>query len=313
MDPSEYLCKYKNSFEPKLEYKFKSYTYDPNHTYHEITKHDKTTKHNITTNHDKTKQNDLFKNVSTQPFSTRNAIILANIDMVFNFSKHTDGYIQKQNNKKYIFAALNDDTGLTQYIMYRNPNSQGYGVYDTLCSCGCLPKVINTCTCKNPNKDGLGKLVNLTKIITATMDTITCQIKNFNPMKVDLVVNGDSSKFKDSLLVALKTLNNEGVFITPITNDDINILYMASLTFGKITLFKPISSGPNSFYVICQDIHINNIDYINDLQNNKNINVPTNFINWFKSFPTNNYPTTNNTTDDINIYKCKAIWNLPQL
>lgn len=301
MDPSEKLCKYKNSFDPEIFYTFIPYTYNSTINY----------SLDIINDTKITQTNDIFKNISTKPFSTRNSIILANIDMAFNFSRHKDGYILKQNNKKYTFAVLNDDTGLTQYIMYRNPNSQGYGIYkDVKCQCGCDVSNEYKCKCRDQDKDGLNKLVNLTKITTVSMNTIIPQLKRFNTTGIDLVVSGDENIFKESLLVALKTLKSDGTFISSVKLDS-TYLYMASLTFNKITLFKPISSEPNSYYIICEEIHINNIDHINNLENNKTITPSVNFINWVKQY--SNISQYNLNPNDYDIYKCKAIWNLPQL
>ncbi len=72
---------------------------------------------------------DPFRDVSVNPFLNRDAITLANIDMVFNFSNHTSGYIIKQESiKDYNFVAIGDGPGgFSQYVMYRNPSSYGYG------------------------------------------------------------------------------------------------------------------------------------------------------------------------------------------
>ena len=118
-------------------------------------------------------------------------------------------------------------------------------------------------------------------------------------------------------------LKTGGDFICKIGNN-INeikeLLYICSLCFEKVSMFKPISDNfdKNTSYFICQNYHNNNqcLDWHNNL-NSEKINediIPVDFIIFLNNYIDSYNQLINNISNEkfeiYNIYKCKSIWNI---
>ncbi len=288
---------------------------------------------------------DPFGNISPNPFLNRDAIALADIDMTFNFTKHTSGYILKQESKKdYNFVAIEDGPGgFSQYVMYRNPSSYGYGMSEI--------QIVDRIDMTHFNiiKSPSGKVPDITRDYRYLIKNV----RTINGNGIDLVLGnyGPSDKILPSgyiirLIVALGTLKVGGTFVSKINlnnnlGDKLNnlmmdLLYITSQCFNKITLFKPISTNLNDdiYYIVAEESKTNNIEwvsyleeaYVTSTKENKQIinlidNIPTTFIDWVTEY--NNLillykkylqeQSNLGITDLYDTYKCKAIWNLPQI
>lgn len=253
---------------------------------------------------------DPFHNFPIEPFLNRDAITLANIDAVFNFSKHTSGYIMPQETKDYTFATIDDENnGFIQYMLYRNPNSYGYGI-----SSKPLNSVIDSTHFNHlqtkVNCDNC--FVNFVKSVEVTgVDTIIGNYSN--------EINSEGYLIR--LLTCLKIISIGGTFVCKIRFDETlsKLLYLTSKCFEKITLFKPISTSAYDgiYYVIAQNANKNNLDQIANLLNYQKIETSNDFINWLHQyyFLINSYNQfLIDHKEDYELYdtyKCKAMWNLP--
>nr|QBK91570.1 MAG: FtsJ-like methyltransferase [Pithovirus LCPAC302] len=271
---------------------------------------------------------DIFENVSVKPFRYRDSIVLADIDSVFNFSHHTSGYIMKQETKDFTFATIDDGPGkFTEYILYRNPNSYGFGIaqiehpFDT--------DIIDV-THFNITKgeSGFGD-------INRDYKSFIKYVRSTEVSGVDLVAanynyNETKKGFVARLLTALGTVKIGGTFICKISNIKdpimIQLLYITSECFSKVTLFKPVSTPMfsnlylNSYYIIAEGANKNNIEWISylgkyvDRLDEMKIEVDNNFVNWIQDYLVLMADYVNFISEnEIDTYKCKAIWNLPQL
>ena len=296
MDPNIYICKYKLSFDkqepiPELH----SWLYQSPNT---ILK-----KFN-TPGDDKYKGIDLFKDVSYKPFLNKDAITLANIDAVFNFTGQVGGYILKQDMKDYVFLVLDDAPGgYSQYLFYRNPASYGFGTYINTQ----YDRVIDPLRF-NPIKrsDNYVFLVN--------------NIKALYPAGTDVVISSSLLSLYN-LATAINVLKIASTFVSKaiLTPD---LLYLASLCFDKVTLFVPVSD--NNIYLVAEGRKINNTNMIILIDKlirgiTDKAPAPTpEFINWVNQYSTilsqyNQLVREYSDNKLLDTYKCKAIWNLPSL
>jgi len=304
MDPSAIKSLYRNSFENN-DIQLFLHTYSipivPSFDSYEIKTEEEIKNQNLY---------DPFHNVSFAPFLNRDAIVLANIDAVFNFSKHTSGYIMPQETKDYTFATIDDeDNGFIQYMLYRNPNSYGYGI-----SSKPINKVIDV-THFNFLRSEIRHdncFVNFVKSVEVTgVDTVIGNYSN----------QINSQGYLIRLLTCLKIISIGGTFVCKIRFDETlsKLLYITSKCFEKITLFKPISTSAYDgvYYVIAQNANKNNLSEISHLANYERTEVPDDFMNWLHQyyFLINSYNQfLIDHKDDYELYdtyKCKAIWNLP--
>ena len=297
MDPSISLCKFGNSFTKSVDNPIV-------HTY--VNKNGKITTSLVPSDQvviEPDEVFDLFKNVSYNPFSSRDALVLANVDMAFNFTKQQLGYIIKQSTQDYTFACVDDKTGgFTEYMLYRNPNSYGYSDH-----------VLDETRINPINYNNLAG--------ESREQNITEDLLEIEPEGLDAVVFGQTDLLSN-LVVGLKTVKIGGTLVTPIprlSKPIIDLIYLTSRCFEKIGLIKPISTPfylpkeSNTHYLVGINSKVNNLDIISFLsQINQTVSVfpelPSDYLDFIKS-----YVDSLNYEGNIDIYKCKAIWNLPQI
>jgi hypothetical protein len=342
MDPSIVKCQYTDSFikQPDVPIVLHTYSSSENYTVKtlELSYPNHDDRKNIKDNRNiRDNVNDIngdpFKTVSVKPFMNRDAIILANIDTIFNFSKHTSGYVLMQETKEFNFATMNDGPGgFTEYIFFRNPNSYGYGI---------TPKT------KDFNKN----LLDLTRFNITYGETgegdLKKDYKSFigfvrkaEAVGVDLIINNTHNNnigYEDymvALMTALGIIKIGGTFVSKVQlNGDMDVmtdlLFITSQCFNTITLFKPLSTdiNDNIYYIVCEDARRNNIEWISYLEDSYQkvskdnakikslVGVPSNFLKWIKTYLhlIGEYKNRirNIPRPIYDTYKCKAIWNLP--
>ncbi len=273
---------------------------------------------------DKLELYDPFNQVSIEPFLNRDTIVLANIDMAFNFTRHRGGYILKQDIKDLTFAVIGDSPGgFTQYMLYRSPNSYGYGKGSG----------------KVSGKGAYDKNIDRSHFNVISGDDFVKEIREVEPTGIDIVVGNyvdgidiGPEGYIDRLLTTLKLVKIGGVFISKIRDLKdplmVDLLYITSQCFDKVTLFKPLSSPfviqDNVYYLIAEGAKTNNtewIDYLSKVGGNVQrllSGVPHDFETWITEYNNlmllyNKYLSEVNTKKLYDTYKCKAIWNLPQL
>ena len=303
MDPSAIKSLYRNSFE-NADIQLFLHTYPNSNKFYSDSRIEPS---------EKVKNKNLydpFHNYPTEPFLNRDAIVLANIDAVFNFSKHTSGYIIPQETKDYTFATIDDeDNGFIQYMLYRNPNLYGYGV-----SSKPVNKAIDLTHLNFLRSDNPKNLIEFVKSVEVTgVDTVIGSYSN----------QINSKSYLDRLLTCLNIISIGGAFVCKIRLDNSisKLLYITSKCFEKITLFKPISTSAYDgvYYVIAQNANKNNLEQISHLLsiNVEKTEVPDDFMNWLHQyyFLINSYNQfLIDHKDDYELYdtyKCKAMWNLP--
>ena len=223
----------------------------------------------------------------------KSSYILANIDVVYNFSGQEDGYIVPQIIKDFDFTCLNANMGFLKYIQYRLPNSRGF-----------IP-------CVSDLEERLDK-----RLLNTNCDenSIVDYVLSIVPLGVDLVLSSKLD-YKSDLVSALKLCKSGGTFVCRVNEniDNIGLFYITANCFESFSLFKPISEDLNdSFsYVIASNFKGTSSDWIS-LTEDK-ISVPNDFLIYVNNY----YESLNKLKrklikkpEKYNDYKCKAIWNI---
>lgn len=207
-------------------------------------------------------------------FYNRASIKLANIDSVLHVTPDIFTFDRKQSNSPFTFCDVAAGPGgFTQYLQYRYPLSIGYGMTLSFLEGGLdwKPDILDMSRFNIfYGNDKTGNLY-------SNWDQFTSYVTNLQPQGVDLVTADggfdleDSSdptlynrqEFLSSRLLLTQSLVGIGcckvggnfvvkVFDT-VTTISTHIIFLLSLCFDRITIFKPVSSRPANAekYLVC--------------------------------------------------------------
>lgn len=251
------------------------------------------------------------------------AIVLANVDALFNFTKNGASYIAPQDTKEFSYAILSsnnsnifnvvnkENKGLeswkfVQYLQYRLPLARGYILNDFNWKNLNVPSQI-----QEPSEEGSGYLKNInTNNLDFSSDLL--YPLRMKPDGMDLVIYNTTHKEEYSWKNALKILGIGGTLLYRIKDNDTNIreLYNLAMCFNKFSLFKPLSDDQNYSFIIAED-------YRGPWDSSLSFNIET-FLKPSLQFTTfimkyveqilKSPQTTQNLQYDL--YKCKALWNI---
>jgi len=294
MDPVRNLCIVKDSFQEKFFNKIPKYSESVIGSPRTRRKHlleNKTEKEVIT--------DDIFlPTVVANPFlqtdgffQKQSSWILANLDVLFNFSKQEDGYILPQViTRDYKYAVLDADKGFIEYLQYRLPAATGF----TDCINTKGDKITTQFLNQNRSKD------------------LVSYVLNIQAEGVDLVVS-NSPLSEKTLLQGLKLSHVGATFITKIsTETPIEYLYVLSMWFESVALVKPFLDDLNSNigYYVCEGFTGDALDAM-DLDF-LNINVPYDFYEYVQNYYNSIKLLKTSLPRDTkyNMYKCKALLNI---
>jgi hypothetical protein len=305
MDPSLYYCLKKSSFNSKNEdYKISKYV-------------NNSTDFKMNLNQLPVidiAELDINLNLGKSIFKFYNSVIFANLDALCFGTKHFNGSLKFSANDPYLdniqlsdlqnpevklqpnlitSIIINDDTtGVIDYIKFRKPEAICYTVNS-----------INT-------KDSVKLNLNGTVDLENDWESVVSEIQKSSSLGVDLIVNYSDNSYKICLLISVFLLNNNGTFIYKLPELDTKFLYTCSLFFNEISIVRPLSDLEN-IYLIAKNKKIIDgklLDFLKNVNEDFNINVPTDFIDWI-----NDIGNKINTKieGDIDLYKPFIIWNIP--
>lgn len=278
-----------------------------------------------------------FERIKNSIFMNRAAIKLANIDAVHHITKEIFTFDKMQSSSPFSFCDIAAGPGgFTQYIQFRYPDSIGYGMtlkHETLDWNKSLLKMENFKTFYGEDDTG--------DLYTHWLDF--CNFVTNDPKLrgdgVDLVTAdggfdleyGESSnellkkqEFLSSRLLLVQSL--VGIICTKIggnfvlkcfdtvTKISSQIIFILSLCFEKILIFKPISSRPanSERYIICKSRLSSISDYVNLLKNaaqtySSNLYIDSLFSNELPATYINWLTNTNNISINLQIETAKNI------
>nr|QBK90093.1 MAG: FtsJ-like methyltransferase [Pithovirus LCPAC102] len=197
-------------------------------------------------------------------FMDNDAIKLANIDSVFKFSKHQGGMFGPQELKPFRYIGINVGMGgYHQYLQYRLPLCFGYSISS-----------INT---NNINESLLDirherfkKIIgnDHTGNIITNVNSMLDEISNIDSNNIDLVVSNMTNNRRNDVvfiaaefIISLTLLKRNGYWIINLKNIDDpikDLIYMISLVFDNITIFKPMASHfKQDIYLIAEGPRMN--------------------------------------------------------
>lgn len=277
-----------------------------------------------------------FENIGRSIFMNRAGVKLANIDAVFKVSFEEFGVDKMESNKKLTFCDIAGGPGaFTQYLQYRYPKSYGYGI-----SIRSTSENLNwnTNLLKLKNFDIYYGDDNTGNLYTNWENFIDHVLDNTEDTGVDLVVADggidvsegqyDQQEFLSSRLLIIQVClgisccRSGGNFVVKVfdTVSEISAqtIYLLSLCFKKITIFKPSSSRPanSERYIVCiykkNDIE----DYYNTIYDacleytddqylesflDKSTPIPDHFVKWLTNL--NNLSIKIQTNEAVKIIK----------
>ena len=204
-----------------------------------------------------------FEQIGRSIFMNRAAIKLANIDTVHHVTNETFTFDTKRSNTEFSFCDIAAGPGgFTQYIQYRFPNAQGYGM-----------------TLKHEKLDWSTRFLNMKQFTSfygpdGTGDLYTNwnhfiqYVQTQQPNGVDLTTADGGFDLEDNMdktllhrqeflssrllitqaVVGISITKFGGNFVLKVfdtvTNLSAQVLFILSQCFERISIFKPVSSRP---------------------------------------------------------------------
>ena len=289
MDPLEKLCIVRDSFEKAEDRLYKLEKYSEDFVGSPRARRNRVLSSSVKTEENILKIPELSKSIEIDGFfKNMSSYVLANIDTVYNFSNQENGYLTHQVlNENYKYAILDSDVGFLEYLQYRLPESIGF----------------TNCLTTTKTKSKFPKL----KINTNCDNGLTKYVNDIAPDGVDLVVS-NTINVADNSSNALRMLKKGGTFIQKISEIDLQQLYILTLTFKHFSLFRPFLENENVMYVICEEFSGNSLDIIPLFSETEKVSYPSSFLSYVSS--TLSISASNNTSQEYNFYRCKALMNV---
>ena len=249
MDPTIRLIEIKNSFSRTREDRDKKISYPPAYSADNrdlpilnIILSDKYPKYARIKNNEKGPFSP--SKIGNSIFIDFDAVKLSNLDSVFKFSGRQGGMYAPQELKKFVYIGIETgEGGYHQYLQYRLPLCYGYSI-DKIGFKKTNEEYIDMRKSRFKKIVGNGKRGD----ITTDYDSMINEIGEH----VDLIISNMISDRKKVIkficaetILALTRLNRNGYWIFQIKDvDDAikDLLYLISLVFDRITIFKPLAS-----------------------------------------------------------------------
>lgn len=259
-------------------------------------------------------------------FSDFEAIKLANLDAVFNFTQRQGGMFGPQELKKYQYIAINPGFGgYHQYLQYRLLSCFGYSIAPFDAKKKLNEKYVDTRS--ERFKSIVGK--NKSGHLIPNIDSIIDEISLTDPNNIDLIISNMTDRrpqyiayLASQAYLALSCLKRNGVWIAQLTEIDqpmVDMLYIISLIFDKVAIFKPMASHyTNDLYLVAEgpwnnSPHINLLKDLTDLR--KHAKYPQSLVpNRSPGFDQYLNYVLSLSADESKIYryeKALIVWDLP--
>jgi len=193
--------------------------------------------------------NDLFQKFDTAPFTSFTSYDLASIDMFYDITDHSDGIIAPQLFKLQNYVISGSlETGLIEYIQYRNPFAYIYFLRDLpLYDDNLDYSRIQQITSNNSNNE-YSDLSEYTKtILRIEYGGVDVYISQDHTSDVDLI-------YQIILMLSTLRLGGQAIIKIKFNNFGLDIFTLLSGCFDKLSLFKPSTLGlyNNEYYVIAK-------------------------------------------------------------
>ena len=212
-----------------------------------------------------------FEKIGRSIFIDRASIKLANIDAIFNLTRHDGGLMKMQSPGDFSFADVaGGPGGFTQYLQWRRYNGKGFGITLREGTADWSTNVIDMNRFViSYGRDNTGDITDNNNIIAFEKT-----VKMYRKDGLDLVVadGGFSTEGKEEkqeflthrlllcqVIIGLKTVKVGGNFVVKcfdtVTSLSGELIFILSTLFESICVFKPISSRPanSERYIVCKN------------------------------------------------------------
>jgi len=200
-----------------------------------------------------------FANIGNSLFINRAAIKMANVDAIYNLTKHTTSPLYESSRGPFTFLDIaGGPGGFTEYIFWRRPDADGYGI--TLADIEGLdwaPRIYSS-----GKKFGIFRGPDGSGDIIAHFDRFVNSMQKRYPNGVDLAVADGcietdytdvdyvflNKLFFHEIAIGILTLAPGGDLMVKLfklhDRFSADLLYLVYLCFESIDVFKPASSRP---------------------------------------------------------------------
>ena len=215
-----------------------------------------------------------YKKIGKSVFFDQSAVQLANIDRVLSVTPMIGGYFTKQTDREFRYCIINPGTGgYDAYLQYRFPSSYGFGYRfrsnnktftDNEAFLDTRFERYKNITISSKNYI----IYDYKKISTELSNNKSLDVVISSPLGNKVRKNEQIQRLAAQLYIAHNNLNADGKWIVEIDNLDVDdnksrsihiptlqMIYIISLCFKKITLFKPLIN-PNNTYFLIAEAHV---------------------------------------------------------
>nr|QBK89760.1 MAG: FtsJ-like methyltransferase [Pithovirus LCPAC101] len=215
-----------------------------------------------------------YRKVGKSIFFDQSAVQLANIDRILSVTPLIGGYFTKQSDKEFRYCIINPGSGgYDSYLQYRFPVCYGFGYTygPNMKQFKENEKYIDTRSERYMN-------IEISRRNYITLDYKKISNKLSQNKSLDLVIssplgekvrkNEQIQRLAAQLYIAHNNLNSDGKWIVEIDNLDvadsintnnrtlhiptIQMIYIISLCFKKIILFKPLINPNNTYFLVAE-------------------------------------------------------------
>lgn len=320
MDPSGNLCLVRNSFDnlsvnPEKDKEVKLHTFSEQLIGSPRSRKMKASdSFNSQIQNSKNLKNISLPYISRKPVEIKSevfsdiAIVLANVDAVYNYSKSNTSYISPQDTKEFSYSVLFQNSSsydkpnleswkYVEYLQYRLPIAKGF--------------ILDSYFEKYPDHINMNNLDFSSDILYPL---------RMVPTGMDLVIYVNSSKENKEQKEgswfwknALKILSLGGTLLYRIRDNDMNIreLYNLAICFDKFSLLKPLSDDQNYSFIIAEDYR-GPWDSTMSFDSQSSLSPSLQFTTFMMKY-VDLVLHSSSFSKNVPIYdeyKCKALWNI---
>jgi hypothetical protein len=269
---------------------------------------------------------DPFQKIRMSIFTTKEALQLANIDAVIDF---TSKYKRRlTTDEVFKFATLYRGLGTFQYLQHRKPNARGYGL---------ITKTDEKLNFTGLNEQNL-KITSIPDDIFTNWETFIKDTLEYETDGLDLVLSMKSENYLTQSITALRLCKEGGNFIIKVntldTTREVHWVQILTNAFKRVSLFRPVTASTNingvDRFLICKNRNKQVENIISSLTRLKSDTLKLqkfsiSFGKWIISQNNNNLEHLLQRgkqahlwlkekivrISEFYLYKCLTLWNIP--
>ena len=229
---------------------------------------------------------DRRREIGNSVFVDYDGVILANLD-VLNLTMSWGGLLAQQTIGKLTYALIGGEGGWIDYLQWRRPECYGYVIVPR--DGKLAESIVYDLLTIYYGQDNTGK-------IATNAESFADYVRGIQVDGVDLALSQEGGT--QALLACVRCLKEGGTCVIQYTQPE--LLYLMALSFGQVTLFRPLADS-RKLYCVGRGYHKS--DIVDRLRSGQLPQLSEGFVQWLNSLPDPSYP--------INLARAKAIWAIP--